>query len=399
MRQHLLAWLAMLGLAGGLDAADLKTLAGKTITGDLASADASGVVFTTSTGPVKVPLADVVAITTSATPVALPAETYTDIELLDGSLFHAKSYRIVGKTLSAELLSGQKIDVPLSALFTILTGAQDARIRADWNLILSKRGKRDMLVIAKGDRLEPLEGTIGEGTDDGERINFTLASGGKLPRPPLLDRLQGMIFVRRLEGAIPPTVCKATDVHRNYLVAASLSVRDQVTITTVSGVKVSYPGPQSLLKLDFSQGKLLYLSELEPIAVDSEWTDETGLPSYARDRNLVDDDGSIRLNGAMVPRGLAVHAGANLTYVIGGDYTEFRAMVGIDDAVTANIAVQLVIEGDNRELFSGEIRRSEPPKTVVFDVKGVQQLRVSVSATEGLNLGKHVTLGDAKVSK
>jgi len=61
--------------------------------------------------------------------------------------------------------------------------------------------------------------------------------------------------------------------------------------------------------------------------------------------------------------------------------------------------VKVTIEGDGRELFAGEVRRRDPPKTLTVDVKYVKQIRIVVASTGLLDLGDHVNLADAKVSK
>jgi NPCBM/NEW2 domain len=59
----------------------------------------------------------------------------------------------------------------------------------------------------------------------------------------------------------------------------------------------------------------------------------------------------------------------------------------------------VVIAGDGRELFRGQISRKDPPRPLALDVRGVKELRVSVTAAGLIDLGDQVDLVDAKVSK
>ena len=88
-----------------------------------------------------------------------------------------------------------------------------------------------------------------------------------------------------------------------------------------------------------------------------------------------------------------------LTYDIGGDYKDLRATIGVDESVETESRVEVVIEGDARELFRGEISRKDSPRTVAVDVRGVKDLRISVRATGLLDFGAQAILADAKVSK
>src|SRR5262249_10890293 len=146
-----------------------------------------------------------------------------------------------------------------------------------------------------------------------------------------------------------------------------------------------------------SRDKLAYLSDLEPIHV----VDTSRLVRFEGrrlDRNV--DDGPIRLGGERYAKGLALFSRTELVYDIGGRYREFKAVVGIDDLVSGGDPQPLVkIEGDGRELFSGVIMRRDKPKALTLDIKGVRQLRIVVSSLGETDLGDHVDLADARVTK
>ena len=71
----------------------------------------------------------------------------------------------------------------------------------------------------------------------------------------------------------------------------------------------------------------------------------------------------------------------------------------MDDGVETESRVDVLIEGDGRELFKGQASRKDPRRPLAVDVRGVRNLRITVRATGLLDFGAQATLADAKVSK
>jgi len=302
------------------------------------------------------------------------------------------------------LVQGAEIkDLPLAAISYVLNDAQDGKNREEWQKLLAKRGKGDLLAIKAVDGVvNPLEGTLGEGDDKGETIGFETGTGKKAR--PRLDRIHGMAFLRQPNPDVAPTMCKAQDLSRDLLVVAKMTVTDQgYGLTTVAGAKAEFPF-KSFTRWDFSKGKLTYLSDLEPKATETSNVER--VEHYRRDKNLdgepiqlpqKNEDGVLALR--MFPKGLAVHAYTELQYDIGGEYKEFKAILGVDPKVQGDSHVKVTIEGDGKELFAAEISRKDEPRPITLDVKNVKQLRIVVASAGLLDLGNHVCLADAKVSK
>src|SRR5258706_12111658 len=106
-----------------LTAADLNTLKGKKLTGELVSADDQAIVIKTAAGNVATPVPEALQLTLPATPAKMP-DKYTDVELIDGSLFHCKSFSFKGKTLVLEVLPGTARSIPMEKVAYVLTDAQ-----------------------------------------------------------------------------------------------------------------------------------------------------------------------------------------------------------------------------------------------------------------------------------
>src|SRR5262249_31705167 len=149
----------------------------------------------------------------------------------------------------------------------------------------------------------------------------------------------------------------------NLFVAKALRLdKGAIEIELVGGGIVKYPALDKLHSLDFSKGKLVYLSDLEPLEADQTSTDDLIFP-YRRDKNLY--GGPLRLKNNQYPKGLALHARTALTYDISGDYKEFRCVLGVDDVVRtenrAPVHVIVLIEADGRELLKTEVRSRDEP--------------------------------------
>ncbi len=389
--------------------ADLQTLSGKKLVGDLVGLDKQTLVLKTSSGDVNVPVADVLQLDFPPPDTPLPAGPYYDVELTDGSVFHCPQVAIKGGELLVTAATDMKLSLPLTAVYSILRDAHDPKVRADWQKFVAKRGRFDMLAVRGADSLlNAVEGTFGLGLESGDGIEFTHQESGK-KLSPKFAKVQGLLFVPRPGENVPPTLCRATDAAGNRVVAADVTARpDGVRFTTVSGVRVAYASLAKLAKLDFSKGKLTFLSDLSPAVESDAFAAVYGDPFDDKPRK-VDSlvvrkdatmaDAPIKLDGTTFPKGLTVRGGTRLTYELNGDYKEFRATLGVDPAIDRDFPAEVVIEGDGRVLAKEPVSRRDRVRSIAVDIKGVQKLRVSVAAKGETMLGAQVCLADAKVSK
>ncbi|HSQ55207.1 MAG TPA: NPCBM/NEW2 domain-containing protein, partial [Gemmata sp.] len=173
---------------------------------------------------------------------------------------------------------------------------------------------------------------------------------------------------------------------------------------TVAGVVVKYQSIEAISKFDYAQGNVSYLSDLDPQVNAPELPpDEKGLrlnitQPFFRDHGVSGEP--IRFgNEPPFSKGLVISADTVLTYTIGGDYRDFKAVVGIlDSTQDANLEARLSITADGRQVFSEQLRRKDKPKPISIDVKGVRQLQVIVESGLPVN-GNRVVLADARVQK
>jgi len=319
------------------------------------------------------------------------------VELADGTVLRVKpetGVRVDGDQVELTLLSDRKIKVPLKAVAFLLKDAQDLKVRnnPDWKAVLKSRKSRDLFVRWLEGRMNPIPGTYGAGKDT--TLEFQTESGLKVPVDLNHKAVVGWVFVNKPDPTLPLPVCTVIDSEENVILAKKVTASEggDVVVTTLYGQELKYPAMQ-LARLDFSGGKRVYLSELDPRVLEERPEDKEPL---RKDKNP--SDGPLQLAGQKFPRGVSLFAPMVLAYPLAGDYKEFTTTLGVDDNVDGNTHVKVVIEGDGRELYAQEVKKGDKPKEIRLNVKDVQDLRIKVHPVGVLPFGHHVNLADAKVT-
>jgi hypothetical protein len=391
---------------------NLTTTSGKQISGELVAVDAQGVTLSTNqNSQVKVPAKEIhlVDLGHHISPPPKDAK-YQELELTDGSTFRIAKFAIKGKKVVTELLPGPQglslptYEITLGAVFSIMRSAENPKNHDAWKKMLANRGKRDLYVIREAEGLNFVSGTILSGNEAGEILSFEKEDGAKAELR-LSRATGGLVFAQPQPNQIAPTMCKVFDVFGNALIAQSVDISSAgVTVTTVNGIIVKYSNPNAISKLDYSQGNVAYLSDLEPqVEMPEIGVDEKGLrlnvtAPFIKDRCFSNEP--LKFGSEIFPKGISIASDAKLTFNIGGDYRELKALVGLQEtSPDANLEARLTIETeDGRVLFSEILKRKDKPKSVVLDVKGVKQIRIMVEADFPVN-GNWVILAEARVQK
>jgi hypothetical protein len=333
----------------------------------------------------------------------IPADSNpSQIELVDGSTLLVKSFLIKkSDVVYTPLVGGKETTIPLAVVAGILRNAQDEKLRKQWVELVSAKRDRDIFAIYRDEILQPLRGTIGEGSEDGTKIEFTLANSKEKRELDLARATGGLVFFRTVNPLAPPINMKLTDKDGNLLMVNTLTSKDgTVEATTSSNVKFTIPLNQ-LAKLDYSKYKQTFLSDMQPSLKKLESASGERFAQFLLDKNL-NGTGPLRLKGDQFTKGLAMFTYTELEYPLKGDYLEFRAMAGIDDEVGgADGSVHLLIEGDGKELLSLTFNRQDKvrAKAIALNIKDVNTLRIVVSDPDGKDIGKHLDLANAQVTK
>lgn len=408
MNRHLRRFgLSFLLLAAGVSfapAADVSTLTGKKHQGSVKSVADGVIVIQTEGGPVGIALKDMFVVDYGQK-VEVPAKDakYDELELIDGSVVRCSNIAVKGKAVEVTLLKPGKetpaptMTVPMETVFSYLRGADDNKTRLAWRKLLSTRGKRDLFVVKANDELTPVPGTVLEGNDAGDTITFEKESPAEKVTFKLSRATGGLVFNQPPRGQIPPTVCKVLDLFGNTLIAKDVQVtKAGLKVATVAGATFEYP-VAALSKLDFSQGNISYLSDLEATVTAPPQVPGEPYFTFLKDKNQ--DGAPLKLDGVTYAKGLWLYPDTTLTYKLNGDFRELKMLVGIDESVpVANSTVRLVITADNKDLFAAKVSRKDAAKALNLDVKGVKELRITLER-DGLYLGNQINLAEARVQK
>ena len=393
-----------------VSAAEIVPLAGKPIKGTILGVDSLFVTYKDdANAEVKIPVKEMSSVELGPKAPTLAEVAYDEIELTDGSLLRTVpgSAKFKLKKIEPGSLPGPAgtdaptVDVPLNAIFVLLRDAHKPANRADWKKLLAVRGKRDLFVIREkrdtGEVLNQLEGTVLTGSADGDRIEFE-QTGGEKSDFALSRATGGIVFNQPPPAVLLPTVCKVVDTFGNVVIATSVEFAGSgLKVKSVSGAILEYKTLASVSKLDFSQGNLAYLSDLEP-EIEAPKALE-GEPYFTYTKNKTAMGLPLRLDGKTYPKGLWIYPETTLRYKLGAEFKTFHVVLGIDETVQiATSTVKLTIEADGRPLFSQVVGRKDKALEKLFDVKEVKELKITVER-ESLYTGSQINLGDARLQK
>lgn len=400
VRQTLLAFFLCASLVAGAEIRIQKDGSVQTIKGDLVSIGEKEIVLKSGAEEIKVTVEQVLTIDLQPNDkLVAPSTPFAKVELVDSTLLHGK-VEFKGKDLEITLLGGQVVKVPLKSVSYWITDAQNAKIvqSIQSQFLGSKRRNKDVVIAKAADGLvNGLEGALGDASEKGETIEFELA-GSDVKRPISISKLQGMIFFRTPDANQPLQICRLIDNYKNNIAVTTLSMTGAgLSATTPTGVKIDYT-EELVSRLDFSKGKLTFLSDITPTEV-VETNNLERIEHYRKDQNL--EGQKISLGGKKYDKGLALHAYTALTYRLEGEYQFFSAIIGVDDDLIEGIDGETIvrIEGDGREIKTWKVTRKDKPIVVRIPVKDVFRFKIIVSSGDLLDLGKHVDLADAKLSK
>lgn len=393
-------------------------LDGTTIAGNIKDWNEQQISLITSDGEQHVPISQLLSLIRSDRPAHVAKESLSRyVELVDGSIIPMDDLQSTGVATTAfvnasKVFAGAKIVLERKQLAVARLQSLDATVADQWQEIQELDSAGDVLVIKKrgGKSLDHVEGALGDIGQD--KIEFKLED--ELVR---IDRgiVAGIIYHRRSTADLPEPRCvlHGQTGLKAKAVRAQL-VGDVIRLSTPAGVELSWP-LEDIHWVDFSAGKLLYLSEMEPVT--EQWTPLVALPSGAelansfgkprRDRSafggpltLLAADGHAFSESQLrqFSKGLALRSRTELSYRLPTGFRRFLAEAGIDPATSTNGQVRLEIYGDERELLGIDIAGHEL-QSIEVDIAGVKRLKIIVDYGQNFDTGDWLNLCNARIVK
>ena len=382
---------------------EVATLKGESYVGAIEKLNGEEVSLKTPSGNRTIPAAELLSVRVPATGVApANAEAAAEVRLVDGSRLRVTGFVTDAASATVEHPQLGALKLPLSVVQSVRFAVADAKVDAAWNQFLDKTPKKDQVAVRKGDVLDHLDGVIG--SLDGASLKFQL-DGDEIPVKR--ERIFGLIYAKR-ENLVNKALSAVDLVSGDRLAARSVSFEQETwKVKLASGTEVSVPQAQ-VATIDFSLGKIAYLSNLEPR--DVQYTPFFDFMfEYRKDRMV--HGGPLSVGNKTYAKGLGIHSRTLLKYRIGGDYRRFQTIMGIDDSLRVGGDVDVVIKGDGRTLFKGPVsihergetgateRKLMPPVKLDLDVTGIVELEILVDFAEQNEVGDCLNLADAKLVK
>jgi hypothetical protein len=346
-----------------------------------------------------------------------PAASFLLVRLMDGTMLRCNAFGVKGKKVQAKLFNGVTLEFEARHLHYLLCEAQDPQNHSEFMEELAKHrstnSTQDVLRVLNPQKTATLtfRGFVGDADEKGETIEF------KLDRDTThnvsLTRVRGIIFSRKPLQE-PAAIARVVDQYHNTFIVHQLTMNEsELSLATPTGL-TQLPDnrpltlPRSFASLiDFSLGKLVYLSDLDPLLVRETPREESPLSPgrswwrYQRNRNLNGD--SLRLDGQVYKKGLSLHSRTVIDFEVKG-YNEFRCLVGIEDSITEYALAQVTIEGDGKILFQENVqttdeKRKTKARELRLNIAGVDRLRLIVDYGDQEDTGDHVSFANARITK
>jgi len=373
-----------------------RTVDGDDVHGVITIADAEGITVSADGQPQVLRYPDLMRIDfpDAESFIASDDPSLRPIHLADGGFVRA---RLIGSDRRGlRLLVPELGDKPRLFSFASLAGlrvAATSRTQADavfQRILLDREPGHDVVVVVKDDEVHTFKGSVESLTPEGGRF---LHATRELPLN--LATLYGVVF-----ASAPPETgggMMTLELNTGERVTGRITQADPRRFTFTlpgEGEPVNLPW-LNVGRIVIRSQRVAYLSDLEPSTVEHEPFFNVSWP-MRRDRSA--SNRPIRLGGETYAKGLGVHSATTVTYTLGGRYSQFAAVIGLDDAVRPRGNVQFRILADGNERYqSGDVTGQDKPIPMRIDIAGVNELRLIVDFGKDADLGDHADWADARV--
>jgi hypothetical protein len=390
-------------LAVGSPDVQVGTVAGKVESGKLERLSPEGVTLSTAAGKLELPHDEVLFVrpkSSIAIETAAPPKPSVWIDLVDGSRLTGANLTIKKGVATLVLKDGATIDLPSKSIHKVRFAAPDDRQSAAWPENVADSAAGDLLAVRKNGNVDFLSGVVGD--LNAETIEFQF-SGETIPVKRA--KVDGFILFQKEADKLPAAAGTVDDARGWHLQARSIAlVDDKLEVTLLSGAVIQEPW-ELVRRLDYSSGKLTYLSDLEPQSV--QWTPfikfGTAVEGLSHYYGLRRDEGRehqpLRIAGKTFTKGVSIYSRTLATYRLPAGMKKFQAVAGIDDAVREGGVVRLEISADGKSLFNQTINGSNSPVALDLDISGARKLSILVDYGDDFDAGDYLDLGDARMLK
>jgi hypothetical protein len=297
---------------------------------------------------------------------------------------------MTGESLALRTDWKADLQIPLLRVQGVWFGKSASRVEFDKQLE-GPVGEDVVFLLATDKTVAQVAGTVQSLADGKLTLRFQGAD-----RAVKEERLLGVVF------AAHPKLPPVTTPYQVFTLASGDSLAGRLTsinereleLETMWDARVKIP-VASLADIRVRNGKLTYLSDLEPITVE-EVAYFGRVMHWQRDAGF--EGSPPRLKGKLPTRSLAMHSRSVLTFALDGQYEKFKATVGFDDSAAGRGRVVCRVLVDGRAAFAEkDLRGDQDPRDVEVSVQGAKQLALEVDFGEGEDVGDRVIWAEPRL--
>ncbi|QDS99426.1 NPCBM/NEW2 domain-containing protein [Adhaeretor mobilis] len=402
-------------------AASVTTIDGQQESIQTFQIDEIGLETLTTDGSKRIAAADLlsVAINESSSTGRASSGTSPDMALatIDGTLLSIQHFEAAQRTaLIRSPFSNETLEVPTEHIRYARLVPLTVAVEPYWSELLADQSHGDLLVVRKksdsseAPNWDSISGIVQQVSQ--ERVEFNW--DGEVV-PVKRSKVAAIVYFHSKLAKTPVALCVAHLRDGSQIACRRLQASSddsQLTLETPIGLSLNIP-LREVLSLDFSSGKLAYLSDLRPLAL--KWTPLIGFPKQSE---TLRRQGEPRFNQAFTgsslqladfesgrkstkayQRGIAIRSRTEMIFEIPTGMQRFETLAGINPEMSSQGNVLLEFSSRGRRLWEGEIDGQDAPMAITFPLDGVRRLRIFVDYGENLDCGDQLHLINPRVSK
>lgn len=311
--------------------------------------------------------------------------------------------------------SKEALELPTSQIAYVRLVELGPESLADWDRLLAQQEAGDLLILAKKNKetgettLDALSGVV-ESVHE-ESLDFVWDGE---PLPVKRAKVAAVVYYHGKKDAARKPFCILHTRDGAIIPCQSLETSktgSSLQAKSLSGMELELKLNQ-VTKLDFSAGKLVYLSDLKPLA--QKWTPLVGITG---DNKFLRRAGEPRFNQAFTgstlqlragdpnqepinyPRGIALRSRTEIVFSIPAGMRKFQTLAGINPTTASQGHVELEFTSKGEPLWQGQIDGNDSPEEIEFSLRNVNRLRIFVDYGENLDFGDQLHLVNPRVSQ
>jgi len=369
-------------------AATVTTVDDKALTGTIAAFDGGKLEVITTAGHVSVPAEDIVSVAMQQP--GRPADTDCLVRLRNGDVLYGAIAGGAGEEL--------EVQSPSLGTVTVAVGELDAIVfeRGQNNGVeQAEAPEKDQLVLRNGDSLPGVLVQFAK-----EALTFD-CSLGKVDIP--FNRIRSVKLAAVGEAYKEPDalLMMITCIDGSIVTGRDAKLAgDELSITSTLGTALKIKLSR-VATMEFKNGRLVYLSDLDPCEVKEVPMFDERPWQYRRDRSV--SGNPIRVGGKVYRKGLGVHSRCELTYDLAGRFKRFASLIGIDDEVGGgNVEIRILLDG--AQIFPKPpdkltVSKKTAPVNIDINVTDAKKLTLVVDFGEELHVNDHADWADARLTR